>query len=196
VELDEQLRGNLPQRVLRKYHIETGTEVAIEQQLADKLNDEIYAYAWNKLLNWLASQERSIGESRQFLKKNYIAPDLIDQLIQKAESADYLNDERYAELLIEYLAEKGKSFFEVKNKMMEKHLSTSLIESKLQEHYDPEKQRQVLESEVKKLSEIWQLYAPENRKKKISKRLLRRGYNFHEIEEFFYKYNEDATDDS
>jgi len=191
IEFDDQIRGVLNFRSLRKLHLgeQAGTE--IDQNLAEIIEQEIISSSWLKFLNWLAFQERSIAQSRQYLLHLPVAADIADILIDKACKYNYLNDERFARLLIESLIEKRKSLVEIKSKLYENLITPHLIETLLNEIYDQESQNEVLENLVEQLYFRWKLPDQKKRERKVCEYLARRGFDYHEAKNIFNRIKDD-----
>lgn len=191
IEFDDQIRGILSFRSLRTLHLSEQEGLEINHNLAEVIEQEITSSSWLKFLNWLAFQERSINQSRQYLLHLPLAADIVESLIDKARKYNYLNDERFARLLIESLIEKRKSLVEIKSKLYENQITTQLIDSLLHEIYDQESQNEVLENLVEQLYFRWKLPDQKKRERKVCEYLARRGFDYHEAKNIFYRINDD-----
>ncbi|MDP8220781.1 MAG: RecX family transcriptional regulator [Candidatus Stygibacter frigidus] len=185
IEFDDQIRGILTSKALRNLDLNNIIELEIDQDFADKIDQEIIVTIWDKFLNWLAYQERSIAKSRQYLLHLPAAADITEILIDKAAKYNYLNDERFARLLIESLIGKRKSLVEIKSKLYENHINPHLIETLLNEIYDQESQNEVLENLVEQLYFRWKLPDQKKRERKVCEYLARRGFDYHEVKNIF-----------
>ncbi len=194
IEFDDEIRGVLPLRTLRKLSLDNDLEIEIDTELAHALDDEIIIASLKRFLDWIAFQERSIGESRIYLHKLPIADDLAQKMISKAIENNYLNDHRCTQLLIESLIDKSKSLPEIKNKLFEKKITPDLIEQSLAELYDDDKQKQVLENLVIQLIRRWSEYTPERRLNHICNYLVNRGFNYYDIMDFYARNANDQED--
>ncbi len=181
IEFDDEIRGVLPLRALRKLSLDNDLEIEIDPELAHTLDDEIIIASLKRFLDWIAFQERSIGESRTYLHKFPIADDLAQKMITKAIENNYLNDHRCAQLIIESLINKSKSLPEIKNKLYEKKIAPDQIDQSLAELYDDAKQKQVLENLVIQLIRRWREFPPERRLNRICNYLVNRGFNYYDI---------------
>jgi SOS response regulatory protein OraA/RecX len=150
LKIDESVWGSLSEKVLRTlFHYHTGSFEITESE-AQAIQDELTKTAWNRLLDWLARQERSTLESRDYLKKSRFYPSIIDQCITEAVKKKFINDERYCRLLVESLLARQKSPFQIKSKLIEKRLPSSLWEPILAELYKPEDRKAVLLEQAQK----------------------------------------------
>ncbi|MDP8210620.1 MAG: RecX family transcriptional regulator [Candidatus Stygibacter australis] len=191
IEFDDQIRGILTSKALRNLGLDNKIELEIDQDLADKINQEIISIVWNKFLNWLAFQERSIAQSRQYLLHLPFAADIVEVLIDKASKYNYLNDERFTRLLIESLIDRKKSLAEIKSKLYEKQIPSHLINTLLYEIYDQESQNKVLENLVEQLYFRWKLPDQKKRERKVCEYLAKRGFDYHEAKNIFYRIKDD-----
>lgn len=187
VEIDEQILGVLSNKALRNFSLLPDQEIQIEPDLAEALKTQIVSDAWLKFLDWLAFQERTVSQSRMHLTHLPLAPDIVEDFIDKACRYNYLNDERFAILLIESLIERAKSLPEIKNKLYEKKIPPLLIDKFLFQIYDQETQYQVLEKLVDQFYQRWQNLEPEKRKTKVCEYLARRGFNYYKVIEMYQR---------
>jgi regulatory protein len=156
-------------------------EVSLEEHQIDLIRAEISNYAWKRLLDWLALQERSLKESRQFLDKLFLSEELAEPLLLKAQKCNYINDERFAELYIESLSNSGKSLLEIKNKLFLKLDDLDSIEVWLNKYYYQQQQKDSLIMNLKKLLSRWQYLEAKQQRLKILNYLTRRGFSYSEI---------------
>jgi regulatory protein len=197
--LDELPQGELPVSKLRSLslfgNLFATDEPEVDQKLIDEIIYEITNYAWQRLLNWLAMQERSLWECRRYLQKLSLNEDIAANLLEKAQGYNYINDERFAELYIHSLIENGKSYNEIKAKLRMKISDSELLDNWLHEHYSRLKQTDVLKSNIKKLSSRWTDLEPAKRLHKMIEYLSRRGFNYYEIKDAIASLEEEYEND-
>lgn len=189
IELDEQIRGTLNFRALRKLHLKKELEIEIEQDFADAIEKEILSLAWHRLLNWLSYHEKSIAQSRKYLLFLHLAENLAETLIDKAVKLNYINNERFARLLIESLIDKNKSWAEIKSKLYEYQIPSEMTSTLLQELYDQDVQSKVLNDLVDHLCHRWNFEDIKKKEKKVCEYLARRGFDYYEAKNTFYRIN-------
>jgi regulatory protein len=194
IEIDEKIRGVLPDRTLRNFSIPGNTDITIESSVAAALDAEIIAYAWSRFLKWLAFQERSVDLSRQYLLQFPLAEDLAENLIDLAKKNNYLNDERFTQLAIESYIEKNKSRMEIKSKLYEKQLPMPLIERYLSSLYDEKAQDMILSNQVMRLYERWRSLDPQEIERKVCDSLAKRGFNYYEVQKYCQRMNNEKED--
>jgi SOS response regulatory protein OraA/RecX len=151
IKIDNSVWGSMGEKTLRTlFHYHLGSFDITESE-AQFLQDELLRTAWNKLLDWLARQERSTTESRDFLKKHYFNSTIIEQCISEALKKDFIDDERYCRLLIESLLIRQKSLMQIKTKLIEKRLPSNLWEPVLAELCVPSEQKSILQTQAEKV---------------------------------------------
>lgn len=151
IKIDSSVWGPLSEKALwTLLHYQVGSYEITESE-ARYLQDELLKNAWHKLLDWLARQEHSTLESRDYLKKQSFHPSIIEHCLQEAVSRNFIDNERYTRLLIESLITRSKSLQQIKNKLIEKRLPSSLWEPLLAEIYQPAEQKSNLEAQAEKV---------------------------------------------
>ncbi|MCF7920503.1 MAG: RecX family transcriptional regulator [Candidatus Cloacimonetes bacterium] len=183
--VDELPQGVIPYSNLRHLpfagSLLAGSEVPVDEIQIAELKSAISENAWQRLINWLALQERSSQECRSYLRKIYLEEDIAETLINKAHALNFIDDDRFAELYMQSLMEKGKSLPEIRNKLWNKAVDENQINDWLQKFYDPQQQQESLKQNLEKLLVRWQNFDQKTRKQKIYNYLTRRGFNFYDI---------------
>lgn len=151
IKIDSSVWGSLSEKALRTLlHYQVGSYEITESE-AKFLQDELLKNAWHKLLDWLARQERSSAEGRDYLNKHSFHPTIIEHCLQEAQSRNFINDERYTRLLIESLIARSKSPQQIKTKLIEKRLPAALWEPLMAELYQPAEQMSNLAAQAEKV---------------------------------------------
>ena len=107
--IENEYRGVLPEQTLRSFIDTTDESLDISKELTKRICEELEKYSQKKLLSYLAYRERSSKECVLFLQNLRFSPEIIEKAIIFARKYNYLNDKRFAEMLIESLIEKGKT---------------------------------------------------------------------------------------
>ncbi|RLC49212.1 MAG: hypothetical protein DRZ79_06365 [Candidatus Cloacimonadota bacterium] len=181
--IDNEIRGILSEKILRFFSLEIGKETEITKEEFHKLNKEIENFAREKLLNYLSYRERSLGECRNYLKNLPLHPDSVKKLLKEAIENNYINDARFAEMLVLSLLEKGKSKNEIKNKLFEKRIDEQIIDKTLAKLYSAQKNDEILEKNVKKAWTKFSRFPKNQRIEKCLNYLARRGFSYSETKE-------------
>lgn len=196
IEIDEKVRGVLPQRSLSDLSFEFDKGFNVDDETVQMIEEEIVLTTRRKFLNWLARSERSEGECRQYLKKFPLAGNLADPIIADMKEDNYINDDRFIEIYIGYLTERGKSRLEVAHKLREKYLSEEQVSQGLKKHYNDAKQIEVLDNLINSLLDRWHYEDDDRRKNRICNYLNHRGYNYSEVEKIYEKVYAEKSSES
>jgi regulatory protein len=179
--------GILPEKILHFFSFQPDQEITISRDISDQLSEEIVKYAWNKLLNHLSYRERSSYEVRKYLQRLPLRNDIVEKLITKAISYNYLNENRYCELYIRDLQNKSKSKREIYNKLRIKGISTTLIEINLQQFFEQDKESDAIESLVERADKKFSKFQGNVRREKILNYLTRKGFSYWQVMEILNK---------
>ena len=183
VYIDNEIRGTLPGRVLRFFSLLPEMENDLPAERKEELLAEIDKFNWNKLLNFLSYRERSEWECRCFLKDNFLPLPLIEKLVDKAVSSNLIDDVRFAEIYVQDLLAKKKSKNQIKAKLIEKHLSESLIAEVLERYCTEQQKEEILLVNFDKAAGRFSSLPAEIRKEKILNYLVRKGFSYGEIKQ-------------
>ncbi len=183
LKIDDSVWGALPEKALRTlFQFRTGSFDITEAQ-AGVLQDELTRVAWNRLLDWLARQERSTLESREYLKNRQFHSSIIGVCIDKAVSQNYINDKRYCRLLIESLLARRLSRFRIRGKLLEKRLPAPLWEQILDEIVPPAEEKSSLLAQAEKAYHRFRHLDKKACYEKCLAALYRKGFDLEEARE-------------
>ncbi|OPX26173.1 MAG: hypothetical protein B1H06_06075, partial [Candidatus Cloacimonas sp. 4484_143] len=149
----------------------------------NKILLEIEKYSWDRLLNFITYRERSTRECEIFLKLLPLKSDLIEKLLAKAIELNLLKDERFAEMLVNDLLQKGKSKQEIRNKLYEKKVNSEIIENCLNKQFSFEIEEDLLNINLDRAIRKYVSLPSEKRKEKILNYLTRKGFSYWEVKE-------------
>ena len=180
---DDEIWGILPDKILYFFSLNSHTQIDLNLKKWRELKKEIEKFAWNKLLNFLSYQERSVGECKNYLKQIPLKTNLIEKLVQKAMSFNYINDSRFAELFVESLIGKNKNIREIKNKLFEKQIIENIINETIAKVYSKEKQDEILAINVEKALMRFSKFSDKEKIEKTLNYLTRRGFSYWEVKE-------------
>jgi len=183
VSVEEETWGILPAKILRFFSLHPDIENDLPETEKKKILQEIEKYSWDRLLNFITYRERSTWECKNFLKLLPLKSDLIEKLLAKAIELNFLKDERFAEMLINDLLQKGKSKQEIKNKLYEKKVSLEIIENSLNEQFSSEVEDDLLNRNLDRAIRKYVSLPSEKRKEKILNYLTRKGFSYWEVKE-------------
>jgi len=180
---DDEIWGILPDKILHFFSLNFQTQIDLNLKKWRELQHEIEKFAWDKLLNYLSFRERSVGECKNYLEQIPLETNLIEKLVQKAISFNYINDYRFAELFIESQLEKNKNVREIKNKLFEKQIIEKIINETITKKYSKEKQDEILTINVKKALKRFSKFSDKEKIEKTLNYLTRRGFSYWEVKE-------------
>ncbi|MCI5735868.1 MAG: regulatory protein RecX [Eubacterium sp.] len=166
-------------------YISNGTDIDDEQwqALLVKIN---YKKALNKCADYLSRRDYSVKELKTKLLKSVdevSAQKAVDRYIE----AGYLNDEKYCQMLIEYLLRvKRFSLSNIKQECFKRGIDREIVEDKLSD-FEIDNVSTVIELiKTKYASKLNQ----ENGKEKVIAALQRKGFYYSDIKSAFYRIEE------
>ena len=143
----------------------------------EELKTSILAKARQVALRKLDRRERSSGDIKVFLKKEGFSQETISLVIQELTAKNYINDERYAKIVVREQALSGKGPTWILMKLKQKGISVErkLIETLIQEVGETSELELARKLVLRKYSE-----AKENpaTARKAIQALLRRGFSY------------------
>lgn len=176
--------GILPDKILHFYCKDQLEYFELSDEDAAKLLEEINKQSWNKLLDYLAYRERSFGECSEFLsKKIFLKKELHPALLEKAISLNFINDNRFAEMLTDDLIRNSKSRVEIKNKLYSKKINENIISSILQTKFNSKIANEILEVNINKAKRRFSNLKKNEQNEKILNYLTRKGFAYWEVKE-------------
>ena len=179
--------GILPVKILHFFSLLPEVETEINAEIRQKLAVEIKKFAWNRLLNYLAYRERSIKEARTYLQQLPLREDLVEILISKAISYNYINEKRFCELYITDLQNKFKSRKEIIDRLRIKGISGSILNESLEEHFNNEKEEEAIKILYRKAKTRYHADNKFKQQQKILNYLTRKGFSYWRVKEMMEK---------
>ncbi len=158
---------------------------------AKKLKDPSDAgHGYNYAMFLLGLRLRTEGEVREKMCERGYNSEVIDNVLAQLLELKYLDDNRFAEVLIEnYKLYKSYGYYKVKIKLLEKRLPSGFIEQVLDELYPVEEEISVAERWLKKEYPKYVTNPKEFSfadKQKIGKKLQSRGFRMDVISKLVF----------
>ena len=178
--LDDELWGTLPARVLQRF-LPLPFEEQVSEEEAEEIKSALIDSAKNRLLDYLAEFERSTRQCRNLLKRHHYHDSIIHPLIAEATSLGYLDDSRFAEILVRSLAERNKSRNYIVGKLFLQGITASIYEPYLEEYICKTDVRTYLAAEISKLKVRYRELPPAKQREKIIASLYRKGFDLDDI---------------
>ena len=180
--VNEEYWGILPDKILHFYCKAQLEYFKLSDEEASKLLEEIKKQSWNKLLDYLAYRERSLGECQEFLsKKIFLQQELQPILLEKAVSLNFIDDTRFAELFTDDLIRNLKSKAEIKNKLYAKKIKEDIISKTIQKKYYPDVAAEILEKNITKGKRRFISLNKKEQNVKLLNYLTRKGFAYWEV---------------
>lgn len=181
IELDSVSRGSLPQRMLpAAWPVGFAGEASPDE--VGELLAILRQRAWNLLLDWVAQAERSSFQARNFLKKKLFDQATIDAILDDFRENNYLDDARFAAMLIRSYSGRRASKREIVAKLRAQRIPTSVWEPLLAELYSPaEAKDNLAELLAKYCATHRDLPRPKLREKAFTF-LYRKGFDLEDIQ--------------
>jgi regulatory protein len=176
LEIDDIQWGILPNKILRFFSITESSDFIREDE-QQKIIIELQKYAYSRTISYLAQRERSEKEVKNYLHSLRFHHTIIESTITKLLEQNYLNNDRFAELLTNDLIAKKKSSKEIYYKLLEKGISAELAHSTLQKCYPDNSQiiTEVMEKAIRKYQNHLK------QKEKVIAYMFRKGFSYDEI---------------
>ena len=150
--------------------------------------------AQRSALYYLGRAERSRAQVKRYLEAREYAPEIVNGVMDKVDAYGYVDDARYARMLVEDRARlRGKSRRAVRQEMREKGLDAATIEEAMALYGDRE--------EMENAMHIARKYYQRNRgdregfERKAGAALYRRGYDWEVIRDALRAMEEGGEDD-
>ena len=181
IELDSVSRGSLPQRMLpAAWPVGFAGEASPDE--VGELLAILRQRAWNLLLDWVAQAERSSFQARNFLKKKLFDQATIDAILDDFRENNYLDDARFAAMLIRSYSCRRASKREIVAKLRAQRIPTSVWDPLLAELYSPAEAKDTLaELLAKYCATPRDLPRPKLREKAFTF-LYRKGFDLEDIQ--------------
>ncbi len=139
----------------------------------------------NRALEWTLNRPRSVRELRDYFFKKKVDKDQAEALIEEFQSKNYLDDETFANWLIDMRRRQGKSDRAIRNELLKKGVSREDIEATLEKDQA---------GELGRLKHLYDKKKAQPRFKsdpnKLIQYLLRQGFNYGDIKQIITEHQE------
>jgi regulatory protein len=180
VELDGICRGTLPGRVLLLYFPEDFCG-EVDTEAADKIMQTLRSFAFSLVLDYLAKAEHSEWQCRNLLRRRSFDPPIIEDCLSRCREMKYLDNSRFAEVLISSWITRKASKRAIIAKLREQRIPSSVWEPLMAELY-------VKEEAVQSVTDLLKKYCASHRdlprpklREKAFTYLYRKGFDLDEI---------------
>ncbi len=190
VAFNNEIWGILPAKILLSLY-SVPCEYEISDDEASVLKNQLFEAARTKLLDYLAKQERSEKQAKDYLQRYLFHSSIIEDAISSAKEYKYIDNERYADILIRSLTERNKSRTYIINKLYEQNIPAHIYEPLLEEYTNPEELKLYLGEQINILTLRYKDIEPVLRKQKIVSSLYRKGFDL-DLINHVYRIHTDA----
>ncbi|MDM8534917.1 RecX family transcriptional regulator [Clostridiaceae bacterium HSG29] len=186
--IDNEFSFGVYHKTVFKFDLFVGKELTKELIDEIKMDDE-YNKCFNKALNYISYQDRTIKEVKDKLYSNEYLDSTINNVIKELLKLHYIDDFEYAKRYIGYkIKETGK--YKIKNKLIEKGIDENIIEELLMDYSEDEEYESAYKIANKKNSQYGDIDY-KKRYSRLSGFLNRKGYSYQTI----YRVMSDILDD-
>jgi len=175
--VDEKYSFSLSLDELITHKIKNGAELdQADIKHLKKISDDGKLRA--RSLEWLLNRPHSIREFKDYLYRKKADPELSAALVQEFLGRNYLNEQKFAEWLIELHQRRTKSNRAIRAELFKKGLGRELIDELMQDDGDNEEQRlKELVTKKRKSSRY------KNDPQKLAKYLVAQGFNWPDVKQ-------------
>jgi SOS response regulatory protein OraA/RecX len=181
VSLNECLWGVLSDRALHSLLYPVPCTLNIGEPEASELIQTLRNNAWQDITEYLAKAEHSLHQSRQYLERKHYHESITSECLALCLEKGYIDDSRFAEILIRSLIERKKSKRHIQAKLYEQHISPAIYDPLLEDMLDPAETLGNLAEEIEKLLIRYRESPAAKQKEKVFASLYRRGFDLEDI---------------
>jgi regulatory protein len=178
--LDDISWGVLPDRALQPLY-PTEFEGEIGSEAANGLIALLRAQTFQILLDYLARAEHSSRQCRELLRRRQFHPSLIEEALGRMREQNYLDDGRFAEVLVRSYLARHASRRTIIAKLREHRLPSELWEPILAELWDKEEAAGSLANLMRKYCASRSALPRPKLKEKAFTHFYRKGFDLDEI---------------
>ncbi|MCP0887939.1 recombination regulator RecX [Ligilactobacillus sp. WILCCON 0076] len=174
--LDGTYSFSVSEDVLIKFQLSKGQELT-KEQISNLTDADSFSKDYNRAINYLSRQLRTEKEVSDYLIKNDVNPETIEQILIKLRSLNLVNDLFYSQSYVRTVmntSDKGPSV--IRQKLRLKGITESLIDDALTQ-FTQELQLEKAVLIAKKLAAHYHNQSFSTLKNKIHQNLLVKGFN-------------------
>ena len=172
--------GVLPKKMFCGLSLGEG-ENDIDLKGYQSIVESIIKHAFTRLLSYLGRAEHSNLQCTYFLRKIPLCAELIPQVLEKAVSRDFVNDSRFARMIVQKDILRNKSKGYIINSLVSKGISKSDYEPALQKCYTAKRfeiAKTNLQKAKRKFANVKNKFQKD---RKILEFMKRRGFSYGDI---------------
>ncbi len=179
--LDGAFYCGLDEGAVAKLGLKIGQE--IDESFLQKMErEELSSKAWNALLFFLKSRERSEKEIINKLKSKEFSDKVIEATLIKGKELNLINDQRFAEMWVRERAKfnpKGKRALQME--LRQKGIGDDVLQEVFAENMSTETEESLARQAFEKKSRIWNDMTDRKQKEKMVRYLAGKGFGWETI---------------
>lgn len=197
--VDNEYNFSVSENTLVKYNLYKDKEIS-KTEIGEIKKTDIYEFGLTKAIEHVARRPRSRNEIKTYIEQKLYKrkldekskEDIINEVIAKLESLDYINDKTFTEWIVKSRTnQQKKSEKEVVSELIKFGIDKEIYRPILRNYFNSDTKLEIIEKlATKKLksSRIQRLDSTE-RKQKTTEYLLRKGFNYSDIKTILNKLN-------
>lgn len=175
--IDERIWGVLPKKLLKSFF----SRSEIDSDEFKEIRELLYNYSRDRVFTYLAKQEHSEYETRQYLRKLNLHKSITNDIIEFCLDKKFISDARLAELYVRSMLELGKSKVETTFKLKSKGVDVLLIEQEIAQQYHSEAQKEIIEENITKVIKIYTNRGSKDIYNKCCSYMMRKGFFYNDF---------------
>ena len=179
--IGEEFIGSIPEKLLPpEYFILSDDECP--EEFVKMVREWVYENGKNNLLDYLSKMERTVFDSKNYLRKWDVPENIINVIVQEAQDKKWLSDERFARFYAEEAIICGRSPLDVKFKLTQKKINQDIINRVVDELFTSETKIELIENYIEKLIKRYTDLEKNKIFEKIATTLYRKGFQYSDYE--------------
>lgn len=184
--IEEEFIGSIPEKLLPpEYFILSDDECP--EEFIKMVKRWVYDNGKNNLLDYLSKMERTVFDSKNYLRKWDVPENIINIIVQEAQDKKWLSDERFARFYTEEAIICGRSPLDVKFKLAQKKINQDIIHRVVDELFTSETKTELIENYIEKLIKRYTGLEKNKIFEKIATTLYRKGFQYNDYEMILQK---------
>ena len=195
IEIDGSFAFGLHMDLVLSESLSKGVELSSEQ-IEGLLEEDSFLKAREKAFNFIGYRPRSTEEVRIRLSREYYSKEAIERVILRLIELDMLDDRKFAQEFTEgRLRNKGYGPMRIRQDLRRKGIPTEIIEAEITSAFKETAPADLAAISAEKIfGRLSRLSDTHVRKKKLSDYLLRRGFNYDQMNLAFEKLEQFVTE--
>lgn len=193
LELEDSERLYITEDTIVRFMLSKGMKIS-EEELKEIQNFAQFSYGKNLALYHLSFKQRTAQEVRDYLTKHEIETGTIEQVLTNLKEDRWIDDRKYAESFIQSnLLSGDKGPFVLKQKLKQKGIASSIIDSQLEQADFSELSQKTAEKILRKYQNKLPSKALQD---KILQSLMNKGFSYEQAKSTFQNLEIDSDEEN